>query len=114
MNLIEMKDLEVYHGSNHVLKGVSFEIYKGEKVAFVGSNGSGKTTILNVLAGNVVPDKGDLFIERNTGFGFVEQTPDVSINMTARDVINLAFDKVFEIKKRCQNRRADEKRDSRS
>ncbi len=98
MNLIEMKNLEVYHGSNHLLKGLSFVINKGEKVAFVGGNGSGKTTILNVLAGNVVQDKGDLFIEKNTEFGYVEQIPDVSIDMTARDVINHAFDKIFEIK----------------
>ncbi len=98
MNLIEMKDLEVYHGSNHVLKGVSFVINKGEKVAFVGGNGSGKTTILNALAGKVVQDKGDLFIEKNTEFGFVEQIPEVSIDMTVRDVINHAFDKIYEIK----------------
>lgn len=100
MNLIEMKDIEVYHGSNHVLKGISLEINKGEKVALVGSNGSGKTTIFNVLAGNVVQDKGDLFIEKNTRFGFVEQIPDVSIDMTAIDVVNLAFDKVLEIKEK--------------
>lgn len=95
-----MKNIEVYHGSNHVLKGISLEINKGEKVAFVGSNGCGKTTLFNVLAGNGVQDKGDLFIEKNAKFGFVEQIPNVSIDMTARDVISLAFDKVLEIKEK--------------
>jgi ABC-2 type transport system ATP-binding protein len=60
----------------HVLKGVSFEVKKGEFFGIVGRNGSGKSTLLKLLAGIYVPDKGNIaingrltpFIELGVGF----------------------------------------------
>src|SRR4029078_11754340 len=60
----------------HVLKGVSFEIKKGEFFGIVGRHGSGKSTLLKLLAGIYVPDRGDVtvrgrltpFIELGVGF----------------------------------------------
>lgn len=54
--ILKVNDLHVSYGKIAALKGVSFEVYKGEIVAMLGANGAGKTTTLNALTG-VVPVK---------------------------------------------------------
>jgi len=48
---IAVHDLNKYYGSNHVIKGITFEIYKGEKVGLLGKNGSGKSSIIKLITG---------------------------------------------------------------
>ena len=57
--LLQVKDLNVYYGSIHALKGISFEVKKGEIVSLIGANGAGKTTTLRALSG-IVESKGDI------------------------------------------------------
>lgn len=54
--ILKVEDLSVYYGKIAALKGISFEVYKGDIVAMLGANGAGKTTTLNALTG-VVPVK---------------------------------------------------------
>ncbi|HCO38827.1 MAG TPA: nickel import ATP-binding protein NikD [Aquificaceae bacterium] len=49
--LLEVKDLNLWYGSNHVLKGVSFELKEGEVLCLVGESGSGKSSILHAILG---------------------------------------------------------------
>ena len=51
MALLEIKDIHVYYGVIQALKGVSFEVNKGEVVALIGANGAGKTTTLHTITG---------------------------------------------------------------
>lgn len=48
--LLEVKDLNVYYGAIHALKGISFHLEKGEVVALIGANGAGKSTTLNTIS----------------------------------------------------------------
>lgn len=55
--ILEIKDLHVYYGSIHALKGIDLEVYSGEVVSLIGANGAGKTTTLRALSG-IIPCQG--------------------------------------------------------
>lgn len=63
MAMLEVKDLQVYYGVIQALKGVSFEVNKGEVIALIGANGAGKTTTLHTLTGLLQPKAGSIIFE---------------------------------------------------
>lgn len=58
--LLQVENIEVYYGMIKALKGVSFEVNKGEIVALIGANGAGKTTILHTVSGLLNPKTGKI------------------------------------------------------
>ena len=63
MAMLEVKDLHVYYGMIHAIKGVSFEVNEGEIIALIGANGAGKTTILHTVSGLLHPKQGTILFE---------------------------------------------------
>lgn len=63
MSLLRVENLSVCYGAIQALKGVSFEVNRGEIVTFVGSNGAGKTTTMRALSGLVKPTEGQIVFE---------------------------------------------------
>jgi branched-chain amino acid transport system ATP-binding protein len=61
--MLEVRDLHVYYGEIHALKGVSFSVAKGEIVTLLGNNGAGKTTTLRALSGLLAPRTGDVRLD---------------------------------------------------
>jgi branched-chain amino acid transport system ATP-binding protein len=51
MDMLNVQDINVYYGSIHAIKGVSFRVEEGEIVTLIGANGAGKSTILNTISG---------------------------------------------------------------
>ena len=49
--ILKVDDINVYYGSIHAIKGISFEVDEGEMVTLIGANGAGKSTTLNTIAG---------------------------------------------------------------
>lgn len=60
MAMLSVKDLEVYYGSIHAIKGISFEVNEGEIVTLIGANGAGKTTTLHAISGLVKVKSGSV------------------------------------------------------
>ena len=58
MAMLEVKDLHVHYGVIEAIKGIDFEVNKGEVIALIGANGAGKTTILHTVTGLIQPTKG--------------------------------------------------------
>lgn len=63
MALLEVRDLHVYYGQIHALKGVSLEVGAGEIVTLIGANGAGKTTTLRTISGLLRPRAGSVWFE---------------------------------------------------
>lgn len=63
MAMLEVKDLEVYYGMIQAIKGISFEVNKGEVIALIGANGAGKTTTQHTITGLLSPKKGSVMFE---------------------------------------------------
>ena len=61
--LLKVDNIEVYYGMIKALKGVSFEVNKGEIVALIGANGAGKTTILHTVTGLLKPKTGSIVFD---------------------------------------------------
>jgi ABC-type branched-chain amino acid transport systems, ATPase component len=61
--ILTVKDLGISFGSNHVLKGVNFDLGQGEVLGVIGPNGAGKTVMLNILTGILKPTKGTIEFE---------------------------------------------------
>ena len=59
---VQAKNLSIGWGKVNVLNQINFELNDGEKLAIVGPSGSGKSTILKILAGLILPTKGELRI----------------------------------------------------
>jgi len=64
--MLEVRDVHVYYGEIHALKGVSFSVAEGEIVTLLGNNGAGKTTTLRALSGLLAPRTGDVRLDQTS------------------------------------------------
>lgn len=80
-------------GGNIIFENISFEIKKGERIGLVGRNGSGKTTIFQLLTGIEHVDGGAIHMKKGTRIGHVAQIPKFTEEMTVYDVLCSAFAK---------------------
>lgn len=89
---IGMNDVGKNYGFKNVLDGVSFEVMTGERVALVGRNGTGKTTILKIIAQKEKADRGQVSIRRGATVGYLEQIPRISdIHETVKQLLTNPF-----------------------
>ena len=58
--VLKVENINVYYGSIHAIKGISFEVYDGEIVTLIGANGAGKSTTLNTISGLLHPTTGSV------------------------------------------------------
>ena len=72
--LTEVKDVSFGYGDENLFSNLSFPILKGDKVAIIGKNGKGKSTLLNVIAGELEPKKGEVQRNVNLLLGHFGQT----------------------------------------
>ncbi|NLI92893.1 MAG: ABC transporter ATP-binding protein [Peptococcaceae bacterium] len=63
--MLTLNNINVYYGAIHALKGISFEVNKGEIVTLIGSNGAGKSTCLKTISGLLRPKEGTLSFKGN-------------------------------------------------
>jgi phospholipid/cholesterol/gamma-HCH transport system ATP-binding protein len=74
--IVELKGVSKSFGSNVVLDRVDLTIHKGEALAIIGPSGTGKSTILRLIAGLLVPDSGQIYIQGQLRQGLIEDAPD--------------------------------------
>ncbi|MCF4965847.1 ABC transporter ATP-binding protein [Nostoc sp. CMAA1605] len=80
--LIELKGVSKSFGNNRVLDNVDLTIYRGEALGIIGPSGTGKSTILRVIAGLITPDEGEVYVQGVKREGLIEDGHDpVGIGM---------------------------------
>jgi ATP-binding cassette, subfamily F, member 3 len=95
---IKINDLNKYYGAKHVLKGLSFDVKSNDRLGLLGVNGAGKTTLFKILSGHEQYESGSVFISRKGRIGILDQIPEYSEEFTVSDVLQSAFDQVYELK----------------
>lgn len=71
--LLSFENVAFGYGDNLIFSGVSFTVNEGERIGLVGANGEGKTTLLNLISGNLSPDSGTIFLKNGARLGYLEQ-----------------------------------------
>ncbi|MEO5339217.1 MAG: ATP-binding cassette domain-containing protein [Magnetococcus sp. MYC-9] len=89
MALIGMRDLSIRFGGPSILEGVQFFIEAGERVCLVGRNGTGKTTLMKLLAGELQPDSGELIRQKGLRVARLEQEVPRNLAGTVLEVVTL-------------------------
>ncbi|MEM6837030.1 MAG: ABC transporter ATP-binding protein [Cyanobacteria bacterium P01_C01_bin.120] len=80
--LIELRGITKTFGANRVLDGLDLTMYRGEAIAIIGPSGTGKSTILRIIAGLLAPDAGDVYVAGQRRVGLIEDSQDpVGIGM---------------------------------
>ncbi|MBT2686253.1 ribosomal protection-like ABC-F family protein [Bacillus sp. ISL-37] len=85
------------YGGNLIFEDLSFEINEKDRVGLVGPNGCGKTTLMKLIAGMEEADQGKIHWKKGLKIGYLAQIPNYGEKMTARDVLQRAFDELLDV-----------------
>lgn len=87
MNLLSVDNVSKAYTEKWLFKNISFGIAKGEKLALVGANGTGKSTLLKTIAGYIKPDNGELKLANGCTIGYLPQEPELDNEKTILETI---------------------------
>ena len=86
----------------NLLEGLTFDIQEGECVAILGRNGCGKTTLFNILTGQMDYDEGEVYVNPAKRLGLISQIPKFPVGFTVEDVLRSAYADILKVKKQME------------
>lgn len=86
MNILSVENLSRTYGERVLFEGLGFGISQGDKIALVANNGTGKSSLLNILAGLEPPETGEVVTRNGIRVSFLPQEPKLPANMTIQEV----------------------------
>ena len=87
VNYLNAENISKSYGELVLFQNLSFSIHKDQKIAFVAKNGSGKTSVLNILSGKDSPDEGQIVIRKGLRLAFLDQEPELDNKLTIEETI---------------------------
>ncbi len=100
MNYLTVESIAKSYGELTLFKDISFSVHKDQKIAFVAKNGTGKTSILNILAKLDLPDAGQVVFRKDIKVSFLPQEPYLDGNLTIEDTIFSTDSEILNVIKR--------------
>ncbi|VXB94394.1 ABC-F family ATP-binding cassette domain-containing protein [Maribacter litoralis] len=97
MNLLTVENISKSYGERVLFDNLSFGINKDQKIALIAKNGTGKTSILNILSGADTPDSGQVNYRKSTRVSFLAQEPVMDPNLTIEETIFASDNEVLEV-----------------
>ncbi|WP_411679625.1 ABC-F family ATP-binding cassette domain-containing protein [Clostridium thailandense] len=97
MSILTVKNVSHGFGDRAILEDVSFRLLKGEHVGLIGANGEGKSTFMNIITDNLMPDEGQVIWSNNVRVGYMDQHASLIKGMTIREALRGAFQYLFDL-----------------
>ncbi|HEX4750257.1 MAG TPA: ABC-F family ATP-binding cassette domain-containing protein [Bryobacteraceae bacterium] len=89
--VLNAQDLSKRYGAVPLFRGISFNIFEGDRLGLIGPNGSGKSTLLEILAGRNQPDSGELALRKNTRVSYVAQESRFAPGESVKQILETAM-----------------------
>ncbi|MGB8703836.1 MAG: ATP-binding cassette domain-containing protein, partial [Gillisia sp.] len=97
MNYLSVENIAKSYGEVELFSNISFGINEGQKVGFVAKNGTGKTTLLHILAGTDTPDEGNVVYRKDITPAFLAQEPDLNPELTVEETIFASDNEILKV-----------------
>ncbi|WP_409014260.1 ATP-binding cassette domain-containing protein [Dyadobacter sp. NIV53] len=103
MNYLSAENIAKSFGDQWLFKNISFGISRGDKIALIGTNGTGKTTFLNILTGKLPSDEGGVSVRKDIRVGYLDQSPAFDDTQAVLEVIFSSNNPVAQAVKRYEH-----------
>src|SRR5690606_21335055 len=98
MNYLSVENISKSFGARTLFENVSFGINKDQKIAFVAKNGTGKSTILNIINGLDFPDTGQIVMRKGIRMEFLSQEPNLQHELTIEESIFASDNDILKVR----------------
>ena len=103
MIIISGKDISKAYGTDIIFEDVCFGVEKGDRIGIVGANGTGKSTLLGIIAGDIEATSGDLYIRSDINLGYLRQQNHFEGSGTVRQEAEKSLRHMFEMEKKLES-----------
>lgn len=100
MSILKINNLSHTFENKQLFKNASFDINNGEHIGIVGLNGAGKSTFINIIAGNISYDAGEVIWLNGIRYDYLDQHADIDRDKTVIEYLKTAFDYLYELEKK--------------
>ena len=100
MAYIDLQNISKQYDTKVVLSNVNFTLKEGEKIAIIGRNGTGKSTLMKIITKEVAPDSGDMSIDGKIKIEMLSQSPKLKIGQKVKDAIEYELTELKDAKER--------------
>ena len=97
MNYLSVEHISKSYGERVLFQDICFGINEGQKIGFVAKNGTGKTSLLNILSGVDTPDKGAVVYRKNLNVAFLSQEPNLDLSLSIEQTILASENPILEV-----------------
>ena len=97
MNLLSVEEISKSYGEKVIFDSISFGVNQGQKIALIAKNGCGKSSILNIIAGEDSPDKGQVVFRKGIKLAYLSQEPLLDPKLTVKESVLRADNPILSI-----------------